>query len=115
MPWRRNAASSDLAGNRDLRRAEQAAFLLAHARPAAERFRLTGAAALNAPYSIMTDALIGALRAEGIPLSLWTLNDEDVLREYLDSVKEETVVERETSDQDLWEDLKKRAEAYGDH
>ena len=74
---------SDLAGNRDLRRAEQAAFLLAHARPAAERFRLTGAAALNAPYGIMTDDLIGALRAEGIPLSLWTLNDEDVLREYM--------------------------------
>ena len=41
--------------------------------------------------------------------------EKDVLREYLDSVKEETVVERETSDQDLWEDLKKRAEAYGDH
>ncbi|MBQ7184046.1 MAG: glycerophosphodiester phosphodiesterase [Clostridia bacterium] len=74
---------SDLAGNRDLRRAEQAAFLLAHPRPTAERFRRTGAAALNAPYGIMTDDLIGALRAEGIPLSLWTLNDEDVLREYM--------------------------------
>ena len=41
--------------------------------------------------------------------------EKDVLREYLDSVKEDTVVEMETSDQDLWEDLKKRAEAYGDH
>ena len=41
--------------------------------------------------------------------------EKDVLREYLDSFKEETVAEMETSDQDLWEDLKKRAEAYGDH
>ena len=41
--------------------------------------------------------------------------EKDVLREYLDSFKEETVVEMETSDQDLWEDLKKRAERYGDH
>ena len=41
--------------------------------------------------------------------------EKDVLREYLDSFKEETVAEMETSDQDLWEDLKKRAERYGDH
>jgi len=41
--------------------------------------------------------------------------EKDVLREYLDSFKEETVVEMETSNQDLWEDLKKRAEQYGDH
>ena len=41
--------------------------------------------------------------------------EKDVLREYLDSFKEETVAEMETSDQELWEDLKKRAEAYGDH
>ena len=41
--------------------------------------------------------------------------EQDVLRAYLDSLKVETEVELETSNQDLWEDLKKRAEAYGDH
>ena len=41
--------------------------------------------------------------------------EQDVLREYLDNLKTETEVELETSNQDLWEDLKRRAEAYGDH
>ena len=41
--------------------------------------------------------------------------EQDVLREYLDSLEAETEIELETSNQDLWEDLKKRAEAYGDH
>ena len=41
--------------------------------------------------------------------------EQDVLRAYLDSLRVETEVELETSNQDLWEDLKKRAEAYGDH
>ena len=41
--------------------------------------------------------------------------ERDVLREYLNSMKVETEVELETSNQDLWEDLKRRAEAYGDH
>lgn len=41
--------------------------------------------------------------------------EQDVLREYLDSMQVETEIELETSNQDLWEDLKRRAEAYGDH
>ena len=41
--------------------------------------------------------------------------EQDVLREYLDSLEAETEIELETSNQDLREDLKKRAEAYGDH
>ena len=73
----------DLTGNGDLRRRDQCAFLLAHTRLAAERFHRLGAEALNAPYGNMTDELIGALRAEGVPLSLWTLNDEAVLREFM--------------------------------
>lgn len=41
--------------------------------------------------------------------------EKDVLREYLNSLEAETEIELETTNQDLWEDLKKRAEAYGDH
>lgn len=40
--------------------------------------------------------------------------EQDVLREYLDSMQVETEIELETSNQDLWEDLKRRAEAYQD-
>ncbi len=40
--------------------------------------------------------------------------ERDVLREYLDSLAE-TEAEMETSNQDMWDELKKRAEAYGDH
>lgn len=36
--------------------------------------------------------------------------EDDVLRKYLDSLNFETEVQLETSDQDLWEELKKRAE-----
>ncbi len=46
------------------------------------------------------------------------VNDEteqDILREYLDSLEADTEMELETSDQDMWEDLRKRAEAFGDH
>ncbi len=46
------------------------------------------------------------------------VNDEteqDILREYLDSLEADTEMELETSDQTLWDDLRKRAEAYGDH
>lgn len=39
----------------------------------------------------------------------------DELREYLDRLSEETEAELETSDQDLWEELKKRAESAGGH
>ena len=36
--------------------------------------------------------------------------EDDVLRKYLDSLNFETEAQLETSDQDLWEELKKRAE-----
>lgn len=39
---------------------------------------------------------------------------QDVLREYLDTLKTETEIELETSDRDLWDELKKRAENHGD-
>ncbi len=44
-----------------------------------------------------------------------TETEQDILREYLDSLEESTEAELETTDQSLWDDLKKRAEAYGDH
>ncbi len=41
--------------------------------------------------------------------------EQDILREYLDSLEADTEMELETSDQDMWGDLRKRAEAFGDH
>ena len=38
--------------------------------------------------------------------------EKDVLKEYLDSIGTETEVEAETSDSDLWDALKKKAEAF---
>ena len=42
-----------------------------------------GAEALNAPYKYTPDELIGRMRSEHTALSLWTLNDEKVLMEYM--------------------------------
>ena len=39
----------------------------------------------------------------------------DILREYLDRLEAETEIQLETSDQDLWDELKERAESAGDH
>ncbi|MBR4331445.1 MAG: glycerophosphodiester phosphodiesterase [Clostridia bacterium] len=63
--------------------AEQTAYLLAHAREAAERFHTLGAEALNASYRNMPDELIAKMRERDVPLSLWTLNSEEVLREFM--------------------------------
>jgi len=38
--------------------------------------------------------------------------EKDVLKEYLDSIGTETEIEAETSDSDLWDALKKKAEAF---
>ena len=66
-----------------MNRTEQTAFLLAHAQLAAERLHTLGAAALNAPYKYMPNELIVKLRARSIALSLWTLNDEAAIREFM--------------------------------
>ena len=64
-------------------RAGQTAFLLANIGTASERLRALGAAALNAPYKYMPDELIEKLRERNMALSLWTLNCEEVLREFM--------------------------------
>ena len=43
----------------------------------------TGARCLNAHYSIADSPLYAALRAKGIPLSLWTPSEDDLLRRFL--------------------------------
>ena len=42
-----------------------------------------GAAALNAPYKYTPDELIAKMRARNVDLSLWTLNEEAALREFM--------------------------------
>ena len=64
-------------------RVDQTAVLLAEAELAAERLHALGAEALNAPYKHMPDELISRLRAGNVALSLWTLNDEKTLREFM--------------------------------
>ncbi len=64
-------------------REEQTVYLLENAALAAERLHALGAAALNAPYKHMPDALIDAMRARDVALSLWTLNEEPALREFM--------------------------------
>ncbi len=64
-------------------RAGQTAFLLANASASAERLHALGAAALNAPYKYTTDELIAKLRARNVALSLWTLNEEAALKEFM--------------------------------
>jgi len=64
-------------------RAGQTAFLLANIDAASKRLRALGAAALNAPYKYMPDELIARLRERNVSLSLWTLNEEAPLREFM--------------------------------
>ena len=73
----------DLTKNDPADRDGQTAFLLRQTDAAAKRLRALGAEALNAPYKHMPDALIDSLRARGVLLSLWTVNDEDALREFM--------------------------------
>ena len=64
-------------------RVGQTIFLLMNSRQAAKRIHTLGAEALNAPYLLVPDELIIVLRAREVALSLWTLNDDNALREYL--------------------------------
>ena len=64
-------------------RAAQAAYLADHAEDVAALLRRTGAAALNAPYWSFTEDMLDRLSGAGIPLSLWTVNDEADLRRLL--------------------------------
>ncbi len=61
----------------------QSAFLLANACLVSERIHALKAEALNAPYKYMPDELIARLRARKVALSLWTVNEETSLREFL--------------------------------
>ena len=65
-------------------RTGQSAFMLAHAESVADRLRALGAEALNVPYKYMPDELILALRERNVALSLWTLNSEAALREFME-------------------------------
>ena len=61
----------------------QTAFMLAHPEAVAGRLHALGAAAFNVPYKYMPDELIERLRARDVALSLWTLNDEAALKEFM--------------------------------
>ena len=50
---------------------------------AAERLHALGAAALNAPYKYTPNELIAKMRARNVALSLWTINEEAALREFM--------------------------------
>lgn len=65
-------------------RTGQTAFMLAHPEAVADRLHALGAEALNVPYKHMPDELIAKLRARNVALSLWTLNDEAVLRAFME-------------------------------
>ena len=64
-------------------RAGQTAYLLENADTVAERLHALGAKVLNAPYKYAPDEWIGALRERNVALSLWTLNEEAPLREFM--------------------------------
>lgn len=64
-------------------RAAHTAFLTEQAADTAQLLRDIGAAALNAPHWFTTDSMIAAMKAWGIALSLWTVNDEEHLRRLL--------------------------------
>ena len=66
-----------------LDREGQTAFLLENTSLAAERLRSLGATALNAPYEYTSDELIKKMRARNVELSLWTINEEAPLREFM--------------------------------
>ncbi len=61
----------------------QTAFLLANADAVSARLRGLGAEALNAPYKYMPDELIEKMRERKAALSLWTLNEEAPLKEFM--------------------------------
>ena len=73
----------DLSKEDALDRAGQTTFLLANIGTASKRLHALGAAALNAPYKYMPDELIAGLRERNVALSLWTLNEETPLREFM--------------------------------
>ena len=52
-------------------------YITDNAAKVAEFMRELGVEALNAPYRHTTDAMITAMRNEGVELSLWTVNDEE--------------------------------------
>ena len=62
----------------------QTAFMLAHVKTVSDRLHILRAEALNAPYKHMPDELIVQLRARNVALSLWTLNHEAALREFME-------------------------------
>ncbi len=62
----------------------QTAFMLAHAGCVADRFHALHAEALNVPYKYVPDELIAKLRARNVALSLWTLNTEAALKEFME-------------------------------
>ena len=64
-------------------RVGQTIFLLMNSRQVAKRMHALGAEALNAPYLLVPDELIIVLRARDVALSLWTVNEDDALREYM--------------------------------
>ena len=64
-------------------REHQTAFLLENASLAAKRLHALGATALNAPYKYTPDELISKMRAKNVELSLWTINEEETLREFM--------------------------------
>ena len=61
----------------------QTAFMLTHAGHVADRLHTLRAEALNVPYKHMSDELIVKLRALNVALSLWTINDEKILKEFM--------------------------------
>lgn len=73
----------DLTKTEGLDDLQQISFLLSHTQEAAARFHELGAEALNTYYKNMPDELIAKMRAGNVRLSLWTLNSEEVLREYM--------------------------------
>ena len=73
----------DLSGTEMPDRVSQTAFLLANTSFAAERMRSLQVEALNAPYKYMPDELIAKLRLRDVKLSLWTLNEEKALRDFM--------------------------------
>ena len=64
-------------------REHQTAFLMENASLAAKRLHALGATALNAPYKYTPDELISKMRAKNVELSLWTINEEEPLREFM--------------------------------
>ena len=65
-----------MAGTDTLTRAEQSLYIAAHPDQVRELLAGTGARALNAPYQALPLMLLRGLRACGVALSLWTVNDE---------------------------------------